>query len=224
MSVHDSSMKPANHKVNISDSIGAVSTKLTSGNITDVIMVLAHGAGAGMEHIFMEQLAEALAGLGIATLRFNFPFTENKKGRPDFPAVAEKTISMVAQRAKALYPELPLVVAGKSFGGRMSSQLLSKDNDPGVKALVFYGFPLHPPGNPGTTRADHLSLVKIPMLFLQGTRDSLADLDLIKQVCSGLPLATLETIEGADHAFKAGKRQVIPELASATLKWLKAVI
>ncbi|MEO5980424.1 MAG: alpha/beta family hydrolase [Chryseolinea sp.] len=216
-------MDPVNKKVNVSESIGEVSTRLTKGSRVDFMMVLAHGAGAGMDHLFMEQLATALAESDIATLRFNFPFAENKKGRPDFPAVAEKTISMAIEYAKTLYPGIPLVAAGKSFGGRMSSQLLSKSNTHLVQALVFYGFPLHPPGNPGTSRADHLAEVKIPMLFLQGTKDSLADLELIKNVCNALTLATLETIEGADHAFKAGKREIVPALASATLRWLKEV-
>jgi predicted alpha/beta-hydrolase family hydrolase len=187
------------------------------------IMTLAHGAGANMEHVFMESLATALAAVGIATLRFNFPFMEHGKGRPDTPAVAHVTIASAIDKALKLQPSLPLFVAGKSFGGRMSSQYLSLHSRKDVAGLVFYGFPLHPAGKPGTDRAAHLAEVKVPMLFLQGTRDTLAQWELIEQVCASLKKATLVKIEGADHSFKAGKKvDVMSILVNATQEWVNA--
>ena len=187
-------------------------------------MTFAHGAGAGMQHIFMKSLSQSLAGSGIATLRFNFPFAEQKKGRPDVPAIAHKTIEAALMHAQETYPGLPLLVSGKSFGGRMSSQHLSAHPNPAVKGIIFYGFPLHPPKKPSIDRAEHLKDVKIPMLFLQGTRDELATWDLITSVCSQLPNATLEKLEGADHAFKAGKQNLMPVLTAVTKNWIEKVI
>jgi predicted alpha/beta-hydrolase family hydrolase len=185
------------------------------------MMTLAHGAGANMQHPFMMELAAALAEAGIGTLRFNFPFMEGRKGRPDKPAVAHETVAAAIAHAHANFPSLPLYAAGKSFGGRMSSQFLAAHPRPEVKGMVFYGFPLHPPGKPGIERADHLREVEIPKLFLQGTRDELADWDLIYSVCSSLRRTRLVKIEGADHAFKAGKTDVIAVLANATRDWCR---
>jgi len=187
------------------------------------IITLAHGAGAGMNHSFMIALAKTLSEASIATMRFNFPFTENKKGRPDPPAVAHKTIQAAISKAKELFPELPLFVAGKSFGGRMTSQFLSAHHDATVKGIIFYGFPLHPSGKPSTERAEHLKDVKVPMLFLQGTKDELATWDLIESVCESLPRAKLVRIEGADHSFKAGKQNVIQVLADITNDWIEKI-
>jgi len=184
-------------------------------------MTLAHGAGAGMNHSFMIALAKSLSEVEITSMRFNFPFTENKKGRPDPPVIAHKTIETAISKAKELFPELPLFVAGKSFGGRMTSQYLSAHHDASVKGIIFYGFPLHPPGKPSIERAEHLRDVKIPMLFLQGTRDELAKWDLIESVCASLPLATLMKIEGADHSFKAGKQNVMQLLVDNTKDWIE---
>ena len=183
-------------------------------------MTLAHGAGAGMNHSFMTTIAESLAGKGVATLRFNFPFAENKKGRPDLPAVAHKTIEAAINKARELAPSLPLFVAGKSFGGRMSSQYLATQPAVDVKGIIFFGFPLHQPGKPSIERAEHLRSVVVPMLFLQGTRDELASYDLVKEVCASLHLATLITIEGANHAFKAGKQDIMRILTDATRSWI----
>ena len=177
-----------------------------------------------MDHIFMETLATRLAEQGIATLRFNFPFTENKKGRPDSPAIAHQTIKAAIAKAHELFPKLPLFVAGKSFGGRMSSQYLSLNHDDTVQGLIFYGFPLHQPGNPSIERADHLKQVKVPMLFLQGTKDALATMDLIEKVSKPLKKAKLVKLEGADHSFKAGKKDIMSELVEATKKWTEKII
>jgi predicted alpha/beta-hydrolase family hydrolase len=208
----------------VSPSIGQVSGELIAPEKCKCIMTLAHGAGAGMNHSFMVALANELAGVGIATLRFNFPFTENKKGRPDTPAVAHQAIEAAIKKARELFPSLPLFVSGKSFGGRMSSQFLSANHDIEVKGIIFYGFPLHPSGKPSIDRAEHLKKVEIPMLFLQGTRDELATWDLIESVCTSLPKAELVRIEGADHSFKAGKQNIIAVLSNATSEWVDKVI
>ncbi|GAO42643.1 alpha/beta hydrolase family protein [Flavihumibacter petaseus] len=186
------------------------------------LLVLAHGAGAGMHHVFMVTLAERLAAAGIATLRFNFPFSENGKGRPDTPKVAHQTISTALKHAAKSFPELPLFAGGKSFGGRMTSQYLSEHPDEAVKGIVFYGFPLHPAGKPSTERAAHLKAVTKPMLFLQGSKDTLAEWSLIEPVCAALPLATLVRLEGADHSFKAGKQDTIAVLTEATKNWINS--
>jgi len=206
--------------VKVSDETGSVSAEYIMPDNCSSIITLAHGAGAGMQHSFMVSLATALAGNGIATLRFNFPFIEKKKGMADKPAVAHETIAAAIAKAQELFPDLPLFVSGKSFGGRMSSQYLAEHNNTGVKGIIFYGFPLHPAGKPATERAEHLKKVKQPMLFLQGTKDELARWDLIEPVCDALKLATLIKIEGADHSFKAGKKDVMSILVKETHDWI----
>jgi uncharacterized protein len=214
-------MKTRSLSLKISPSIGDVSSECFIPENSKGIIALAHGAGAGMNHSFMVTLAQLLSEQAITTLRFNFPFAENKKGRPDTPAVAHQTIEAAITKAQKLFPDLPLFVAGKSFGGRMSSQYLSTNPIPGVKGIIFYGFPLHPPGKPSTERAEHLKNVKTPMLFLQGTKDELATWSLIESVCSSLKQATLVKIEGADHAFKAGKQNILQLLVDTTKDWIE---
>jgi uncharacterized protein len=177
-----------------------------------------------MNHSFMVALAQSLAEHSIATMRFNFPFAENKKGRPDPPAVAHKTIETAISKARELFPKLPLFVSGKSFGGRMTSQYLSSHPEVAVKGIIFYGFPLHPPGKPSTERAEHLKDVKVPMLFLQGTKDEFATLNLIESVCSSLESATLVKLEGANHSFKAGKQDVMKILTLETKDWIDKIL
>ena len=205
----------------VSPAIGAVTAEYIVPETPKCIMTLAHGAGAGMQHVFMVTLATSLAAEGIATLRFNFPFTEHKKGRPDTPAVAHATIAAALTHAHQTFPSLPLYAAGKSFGGRMTSQYLAEHPRSEVKGIVFYGFPLHPAGKPAIDRAEHLKQVKVRMLFLQGTKDELATWELIESVCSSLPKATLVKIEGANHMFKAGKKDVMAILVSATKEWVR---
>jgi predicted alpha/beta-hydrolase family hydrolase len=217
-------MKTRSLSLKISPSIGAVSAECIIPEKSKCIITLAHGAGAGMHHSFMVTLAQLLSEQAITTLRFNFPFAENKKGRPDTPAVAHQTIEAAISKAQKLFPELPLFVAGKSFGGRMSSQYLSAHPHPEVKGLVFYGFPLHPPGKPSIERAEHLKNVKTPMLFLQGTKDELATWALIESVCASLKQATLVKIEGANHAFKAGKQNILQLLVDTTKDWIEKKI
>jgi Predicted hydrolase of the alpha/beta-hydrolase fold len=208
----------------VSESSGNVSAELIAGERTDVIMTFAHGAGAGMNHLFMTSLAKELADRNIATLRFNFPYMEHKKGRPDVPAVAHKAVAAAIQKAHELFPKAPVFVSGKSFGGRMSSQYLSTHSPDFVKGLIFFGFPLHAAGKPSVDRAEHLKNVKVPLLFLQGTRDALAIWDMITAVTNELSLATLHKLEGADHSFKAGKQNLIPVLAEVTAEWIKGKI
>lgn len=192
--------------------------------------VFAHGAGAGMDHPFMADMARGLAERGIATLRFQFPFMEGGSRRPDSPAVAQATVRAAVEEAARQLPGLPLVAGGKSYGGRMTSQAQAREPLPGVKGLVFVGFPLHPAGKPSIDRARHLPQVAVPMLFLQGTRDALADLDLVRQTTAALgQRATLHVVEAADHAFhvlvRSGRNdaQVREQLQSAIAHWTNAI-
>lgn len=214
-------MKTKSLLLKVSSTIGSVSAESIIPAKAKAVMTLAHGAGAGMHHEFMVALAQSLAAADIATLRFNFPFTENKKGRPDTPAVAHQTIEAAITKAKKLFPKLPLYVAGKSFGGRMTSQYMAAHPDDTISGIIFYGFPLHPPGKPSIERAEHLKDIKTPMLFLSGSKDEFAAGKLIENVCSSLPLATLVKIEGANHAFKAGKRDIMTILTAKTVDWIE---
>lgn len=207
-------------KVEVSLGIGKISAIVEEAKKAKAVIVLAHGAGAGMEHPFMGALAQGLVANGITVIRYNFPFKENGKGRPDPPAVAEKTVEMMFNKAHELYPKLPVFAAGKSFGGRMSSQRLSKDSPEFVKGIVFFGFPLHAPGAPSMDRAAHLSNLKVPTLFLQGTRDALADIKLVEKVLKKLSESTLKKFEGADHSFKSGKKVFLEELVKETTEWV----
>ena len=188
--------------------------------------MFAHGAGAGMNHPFMQRAAEALEARGIAPHRFDFPYMQAKKSRPDPPAVAEEAVRQAVAEAARQHPGLPILAGGKSFGGRMTSQAQASQPMPGVRGLVFFGFPLHPPGRPGTSRAEHLTAVDVPMLFLQGTRDEFAQLDLLQQVVRGLgDRATLHLVEDGDHSFKVPRRtgkseaDVMNELADTFVQW-----
>jgi predicted alpha/beta-hydrolase family hydrolase len=187
--------------------------------------VLAHGAGAGMRHPFLEAIAQALFERRVATLRYEFPYMEAHRNRPDPPAVAAARVREAVEGARAEWPGLPLIAGGKSFGGRMTSTAQSEAPLPGVVGLAFLGFPLHPPGRPSVSRAEHLTQVQVPMLFLQGTRDEFAQRDLITGVCEQLvPLATLQLIDEADHSFKVPKRsgtaeQVMAHLADQLVAW-----
>ncbi|MBS1543587.1 MAG: dienelactone hydrolase family protein [Bacteroidetes bacterium] len=188
------------------------------------ILVLAHGAGAGMNHPFLKSLALELAGKGVGTLRYNFLYMEMKKKRPDVPAVAHSAVEAAFGNALESYPKLPVFAGGKSFGGRMTSQWAAGKSEGLPGGLVFFGFPLHPAGNPSVERAEHLKEVSIPMLFHQGTRDALADWTLIKKVCGSLKKATLSRWEGADHSFKVAGKNVLADLAATTAAWMESII
>lgn len=195
------------------------------------LLVLAHGAGAGMRHRFMEAIAERLVGGGVAVFRYNFPYMEQGRKRPDYTPKLIKTIRSAVAAASELADGLPLIAGGKSMGGRLTSHVAAAGDIPGVKGLAFFGFPLHAPGRPGTERAAHLVDVEQPMLFLQGPRDSLAKLDLIEEVVEPLrPRATLHVVDGADHGFHVLKRsgrtdeEVLDELSEETVRWIDEVI
>jgi uncharacterized protein len=194
------------------------------------LLVLAHGAGAGMRHPFLQHVAEALAAEGLATLRYQFPYMDAGGRRPDPPAVAEAAVCVAVGKARALAPDLPLFAGGKSFGGRMTSSAQAHAPLEGVRGLVFFGFPLHPAGRPATARAAHLERILVPMLFLQGTRDALAVLDLMRPVCDHLGgRATLHVVDGADHSFAVLKRsgrtnaEVLRELAATVSAWTSRI-
>ena len=192
----------------------------------DACIVLAHGAGAGMAHRSMTAIAEGLAERRIATLRYNFPYMERGSRRTDAPALAHATVRAAVAEAARLAPDLPLFAGGRSFGGRMTSQAQAASALSKVLGLVFFAFPLHPPAKPGVERAEHLAEVRIPLLFLQGSRDEFARLDLLEMTVDSLgDLATLKLLDGADHAFhvpaKSGRRDadVLTEALGAVREW-----
>jgi uncharacterized protein len=189
--------------------------------------VMAHGAGAGMAHPFMEAMANVLAGRGIATLRYQFPYMEQRSKRPDTPKLAQATVRAAVAEAARLLPELALFAGGKSFGGRMTSQAQAVSPLSGVRGLVFLGFPLHPAGRPSDERGTHLFDVQIPMLFMQGTRDELADLPLLQTLVGKLGArATLKLFQDADHSFhvpaRTGRKdtEVMAEISDALADWM----
>jgi predicted alpha/beta-hydrolase family hydrolase len=193
--------------------------------------VMAHGAGAGMAHRFMTAIANELVERGIATLRYQFPYMEQGSKRPDTPRLAQATVRAAVAEASRLVPELPLFAGGKSFGGRMTSQAQAATPLPGVCGLVFLGFPLHPAGRPSDKRGAHLFAVQIPMLFLQGTRDQLADLQLLQALVGSLGArATLKLFQDADHSFhvpaRTGRKdaEVMTEMTDALADWIDVTI
>lgn len=201
------------------------------------LFVLAHGAGAGMRHPFMESIAERLAARGVATLRYQFPYMEQGRRRPDLPPVLAATVRSAIAFARELGGDLPMLAGGKSMGGRMTSAAAAKGSvagaseatDPafdGVRGLVFLGFPLHASGKPSAERGEHLTAVRLPMLFLQGSRDRLGDLELLRPLCRRLGgRSTLHVVEGADHSFHMPKTagrtdgEVLDELAITVNEW-----
>ncbi|MCB9253516.1 MAG: dienelactone hydrolase family protein [Bdellovibrionaceae bacterium] len=216
-------------KISLKIADGKTSGLLRLPTKSAAIFVMAHGAGAGMEHPFLENLSAGLAKRGIASLRFNFPYMEAGKRRPDSPAVAKQAIAAALERAKKEAPSLPCLLGGKSFGGRMASQLAA-EKSLSILGLVYLGFPLHPPDKPATKRAAHLPSITVPQLFLQGTRDKLADLALMKETVAPLKKATLLIIDGADHGFDVLKRsgrtpqEVLDELADSVMQWTMKLV
>lgn len=194
------------------------------------VLVLAHGAGAGMTHRHMAATADGLAERGVAVLRYQFPYMEKGGKRPDAPAVAQVAVRAATAEALARARGLPLFAGGRSFGGRMTSGAQAADPLPGVRGLVFFAFPLHLAGKPSTERAAHLSGVAVPMLFLSGTRDPLAQLDLLEITMAGLGArATLELVQDADHSFhvpaRTGRKdpEVLDEALSRVAAWIMTV-
>ena len=195
-----------------------------------LLYVLAHGAGAGMRHQFLEVVAQSLASRAVGTLRYQFPYMEAGRRSPDRPDVAQRTVRAAVAAAGQAAPGVPLIAGGKSFGGRMTSQAAADARGlTGVRGIAFLGFPLHAPKRPTSTRADHLRRVALPMLFLQGTRDDLADLVLMRQVVSDLgQRATLHIVDRGDHSFRVPKSagrdasDVLDDLAAVIARWGEA--
>jgi predicted alpha/beta-hydrolase family hydrolase len=209
---------------------GSVSALLIRPAQARACFVFAHGAGAGMAHPFMETVAQGLGERGVATLRYQFPYMEKGSKRPDAPAVAHAAVRAAVSEAGRSCAGLHLIAGGKSFGGRMTSQAQAMSPLPGVDGLAFLGFPLHPAGKPSDDRARHLADIRVPMLFMQGTRDSLAELSLLEPVVKGLgPSASLHRAEGADHSFhvlaRSGRndREVMGEILDAFAGWIGAI-
>jgi uncharacterized protein len=217
-------------EIEVGERVGRVSALLLRPPEPWAGYVLAHGAGAGMTHPFMESVARALMARGMATLRYQFPYTEAGGRRPDPPGVLLATVRAAVARAGELLPSLKLFAGGKSLGGRMTSHAAAERQLDEVAGLIFLGFPLHPPKRPVIERAEHLARVGQPMLFLQGTRDDLADLTLVREVCGRLgDRVTLHVVEGADHSFGVLKRsgrtgsEVLEELADTIAGWCRAI-
>jgi uncharacterized protein len=213
------------------DEAHRVSALLLTPRKARACYVLAHGAGAGMTHPFMAGIADGLAERGVATLRYQFPYMQHGGKRPDAPKLAQATVRAAVTQAAKLVPHLALVAGGKSFGGRMTSQAQAESPLLGVHGLAFLGFPLHAPGQPSEERAAHLFDVKIPMLFLQGTRDALADMALMRKLARDLGArATLVSIEGGDHSFHVPARsgrndaEARDEMLEALTGWIAAVV
>lgn len=216
---------------------GEVDALLCRPDAARWLLVLAHGAGAGMRHPFMDRFASALADYAVASFRYQFPYMQQQRKRPDPPAVLTASVRAAIATAREAASDLPLFAGGKSLGGRMTSLACagaaSEDQGgmPRVRGLVFAGFPLHPAGRPGRQRAEHLARVQSPMLFLQGTRDKLADPALISGLCADLgPTATLHVVDGADHSFHVLRRSgttdadVLRELAHTVAAWGDALL
>lgn len=215
-------MASTKHSIEVSEKLGKVSALAMVPPNAKALLVLAHGAGAGMTHKFMEDVAEEFYARDVATLRYNFPYMEKGGRRPDPPAIAEKTVHQVIAYAHDKFPKLKIFAGGKSFGGRMTSQRFSKESPGYLSGIVFFGFPLHAVGNPSIDRAAHLKDIKVPMLFLQGTKDKLAEIDLIKNVTKGLKLATIDIFENADHSFKVPKKDILPDLVGSATNWMNS--
>jgi uncharacterized protein len=209
---------------------GPVSALLCRPDDARSLLVFAHGAGAGMRHRFMQDMTACLAAAGIATLRYQFPYMEAGGRRPDARPVLLATVRAAVAAARTAAPDLPLLAGGKSMGGRMTSLAAAAAPLPGMQGLVFFGFPLHPAGRPSTERAEHLERVELPMLFVQGERDSLAQLDLLRPICAGLGArATLHVVPTADHGFHALRSsgrsdgEVLEDLARKVGAWAATV-
>jgi predicted alpha/beta-hydrolase family hydrolase len=214
----------------VSEKAGAVSGLLLKPSDARALLVLAHGAGAGMRHRFMEEIARKLAGRDIATLRYQFPYMEKRTKRPDSQAVLTDTVRAAITAGKKQAGGLPMFVGGKSMGGRMTSLAAAEAPLDQVQGLIYFGFPLHAAGRPGDERGQHLAEVKIPMLFLQGSRDALAELKLVKSLCAGLgKRAELFVVDGGDHSFhmlKNAKRsddEVLDEIVNKVAGWMDTI-
>lgn len=213
----------------ISEKAGAIDLIVQENQDANKCLILAHGAGAGMEHPFMKSLAQRINEAGIHVIRFNFPYKQRGKKMPGSPKEAILAFKKVTEYANETFPDCSVFISGKSYGGRMASHMAAENPDLDVSGLIYFGFPLHAPGKASKDRAQHLVSISMPQLFLQGTNDALANIDLIKQVVEEQKDAKLITFEGADHSFKTPKtatqstKEVFDQLVVQSVSWIKAI-
>lgn len=192
-------------ELHLGEELGKIAWQINHADTKKAVLILSHGAGAGMNHPFLEQLAVTISNHEIEVIRFNFPYMQQGKKSPGSPKKNIHTWKCVLQEVIHRYPNTPIFISGKSYGGRMASHLLVEHTFAEVRGLIYYGFPLHAPGKDGIERADHLGSIAVPQLFLQGSKDKLARIDLIQHVVNSLPSSTLKEITGGDHSFKVPK-------------------
>jgi len=211
----------------LNDKLGKITAEVDEASRPQAVLILAHGAGAGMHHPFMGQLASGIANEDIHVVRFNFPYMEQGRKSPGSPKANIETWKRVIDHVAAMYPGLSIFISGKSYGGRMASHLMAESALKTVKGIIYFGFPLHAPGRDSTDRAAHLSEVNVPQLFLQGSRDKLANIDLMNEVIGGLSDVEMEVIRDGNHSFdvpgKSGKtkEEVMQTLISKSANWMK---
>ncbi len=214
-------------ELQLNESLGKISLEVDEARSPIAVIILAHGAGAGMHHPFMVGISNALANSGFHVVRFNFPYMEQGRKSPGSPKKNIETWALVIEHIHHNHPELPIFISGKSYGGRMASHLLAEEAIESINGIIYFGFPLHAPGRDSKERAEHLDRLQVPQLFLQGTNDKLANIDLMKEVVSGLDRGTLVEIEGADHSFNVPKKlgisksQMIQQLSDLAADFIK---
>lgn len=216
------------NKIAVSEKFGEISYELSETTNPKYILTLAHGAGAGMTHPFLFQLSQKLADRGAIVVRFNFPYKEEGKKLPGSPKPNIETINKISTLCQEKFPDFPIYLGGKSYGGRMSSHFVAENPEAPINGLIYFGFPLHSPGKPDMKRAEHLFQIKIPQLFLQGTNDALADIHLISEIVNKISQTTLVKFENADHSFKVPRKlngksidNMIEDLATTADLWIK---
>lgn len=213
----------------ISDKADKISLEIEEISDCSHCLILAHGAGAGMDHSFMKSLAKGIHAKGIQVIRFNFPYKEKGKKMPGSPKESILALEKVAEFAFVNYPQASVILSGKSYGGRMASHLVAEQPEMGIKGLIYYGFPLHAPGRDSPDRANHLADIRIPQLFFQGTNDALANFELISAVVANQKHARMVSFEQADHSFKTPKAalkktsEIFDELVNQSAKWIREI-
>jgi len=216
-------------KLFLGDKLGEISLEVHKAGHAENVLILAHGAGAGMNHPFIAELAKEIYVQGIHVVRFNFPYIERSRKAPGSQKEAILTWREVIEKVKQLFPGLNLFISGKSYGGRMASHLLAENYAKGACGIIYFGFPLHAPGRDSVDRASHLTSIGIPQLFIQGTKDKLANIGLIQEVVTGIPFCTLKIIEDADHSFNVprrlgiSQREMIKRLSSTANEWMNQI-
>ena len=212
----------------LNDKLGKISVEIEEAAKPKAMIIIGHGAGAGMHHPFMVTLAQELSSKDISVVRFNFPYMEQGRKSPGSPKANIETWRLVVEYVSSKHPELPIYISGKSYGGRMASHLLAENQVPSVKGIIYFGFPLHAPGRDSKDRANHLTDVNVPQLFLQGSKDKLANLELMQEVVNCLSHAEMKVIDDADHSFnvpkKSGKTKtdVMKFLTQSSAEFIKA--